>query len=102
MFDQLTSFSNEFVSPFLCGFRKGHITKHALINLIQNLRKTLDKSGLVGCVLMDLSKEYDCINHELLLAKLEAYGLEKSSLNLIYIVIFQTQNRELKGFHDEK
>ena len=32
---------------------------------------------------MDLSKAYDCISHELLIAKLECYGLDKISLKLI-------------------
>ena len=65
----------EFLSPLLCGFRKGISTQHALLNLIQNCQKYLDNSGHIGCVLMDLSKAYDCIDHELLLAKLAAYGL---------------------------
>ena len=32
---------------------------------------------------MDLSRTYDCLPHDLLIAKLEAYGLEKPSLNLV-------------------
>ena len=37
----------------------------------------------VGTVLMDLSKAYDCIPHDLLIDKLEAYGLDKTSLHLL-------------------
>ena len=36
-------------------------------------QKCLDNSGVVGAILMDLSKAFDCLSHELLIAKLEAY-----------------------------
>ena len=38
----------------------------------------------VGVFMMDLSKAIDCISHDLLIAKLHAYGFDKSSLNFIY------------------
>ena len=44
---------------------------------------TLGISEYVGTVLMDLSKAYDCIPHDLLIAKLEAYGLDKTCLHLL-------------------
>ena len=44
----------------------------------------LDASGIVGTVLMDLSKAYDCIVHDLLIAKLEAYGFDRDSLRFMY------------------
>ena len=70
LFDQInTHFSNIF-SPFLCGFRSGHSTQHAILNLLLKWQKCLDEKGIVGTVLMDLSKAYDCLSHELLVAKL--------------------------------
>ena len=53
-----------------------------MTRLIQTLKIELDNSGLVGIILMNLSKGYDCLPLDFLIAKLEAYGLDKSSLNL--------------------
>ena len=73
-----------FVYPFLlCGFRKAHSSQHALFKLLQRWQKELDSSGLVGTILMDLSKAYDCLPHDLIIAKFEVYGLSKSSLSLL-------------------
>ena len=81
---QLSSFIDKFLSPFLSGYRKGYSTQEALLSLIEKWKKSLDKKGFGGAILMDLSKAFDTINHELLLAKLEAYGLSKRALKLIH------------------
>ena len=81
---QLEKYSPNILSPYLCGFRKGYSTQHALLNLLQNWQRCLDKSGVVGTVLMDLSKAYDCISPNLLIAKLAAYGFDRDSLKLLY------------------
>ena len=83
LYQQIEDFANNILSPKLCGFRKGHSTQHALLNLLKNWQKCLDKSGVVGTVLMDLSKAYDCLPHDLLLAKLLAYGFDSSAITLI-------------------
>ena len=67
----------------MCGYRKGYSAQYALCSLIENWKKSLDKKGYAGAILMDLSKAFDTINHELLLAKLHAYGFSKSALKLI-------------------
>ena len=67
----------------LCGFRKTHSTQHALFKLLQSGQQVLDNRGFSGTILMDLSKSYDCIPHNLLIAKLECYGVDKASLRLL-------------------
>ena len=83
LYQQIEDFANKILSPKLCGFRKSHSTQHALLNLLKNWQECLDKSGIVGTVLMDLSKAYDCLPHDLLLAKLSAYGFDESAIALI-------------------
>ena len=51
--------------------------------LIEKWKKELDNKGYAGAILMDLSKAFDTINHELLIAKLYAYGFSKDALELI-------------------
>ena len=66
----------------LCGYRRGLNTQTALLSLIEKWKSILDKKAFSGAVLMDLSKAFDTINHELLIAKLDAYGFSKKSLEL--------------------
>ena len=72
-----------FLNKILCGFRKAQSTQHALFRLLQSWQKELDNSGFIGTILMDLSKAYDCLPHDLIIAKFEAYGLSKNSLKLL-------------------
>ena len=67
----------------MCGYRKGFSTQRALLSLIERRKNTLDESGCSGAILMDLSKAFDTINHDLLIAKLGAYGFDTESLKLI-------------------
>ena len=77
---QINNYIENILSPYLCGYTKGHSSQHALICLIEKWKKILDEKGFCGAVLMDLSKAFDTINHELLIAKIHTYGFEKSAL----------------------
>ena len=83
MLNQITAYMNEYLSPHLCGYRKGFSTQTALPSLIKKWKQILDGKGYRAAVLMDLSKAFDTINHELLIAKLYAYGFTKESLMII-------------------
>ena len=83
MYDQLSTYFDSVFDPRQCGFWSKYSTQHALIRMIVQWHKCLDKSGKVGIIMMDLSKAFDCIDHKLLVAKLSAYGLHEKSLELI-------------------
>ena len=84
MFQQITKYISGSLSPYLCGFRKGYSAQHALLQLTNKLDICLDKKENIGMFMMDLSKAFDCIPHELLIAKLHSYGFSKESLKFTY------------------
>ena len=97
LFDQMEAFFKDKFSMYLCGFRKGYSTQYALTHLLYKWQKCLDKSGIVGTLLMDLSKAYDCLPHDLIIAKLEAYGFDKNSLKLILSYLTNRKQRVKNG-----
>ena len=79
----MSIFVENFLSPYMCGYRKGFRTQQTLLSFIETWKKVLDRKGYGSAVLMDLSKAFDTINDDLLLAKLHAYGFTNKSLRLI-------------------
>ena len=57
------------------GFRNKHSTTHALIDLTETIRKSLDDNEFACGVFLDLKKAFDTVNHKILLKKLEHYGV---------------------------
>ena len=84
MQNQINVHIKSFLSPYLCGYRKGFNSPHALISLIERWRKSLDNKGYGGAVLMDLSKAFDALNYDLLTAKFHAYGSDIKTLKLLH------------------
>ena len=63
------------------GFRARHSTNHCLLDLTENIRKTIDKNEYAVRVFVDLQKAFNTVDHNILLSKLSHYGIRGVSLN---------------------
>ena len=82
LFSQLLQHSGKSLNSILCGVHKAHSAQHVYFKLLHSWRGELFKCGFVSTIQMVLSKAYDCISHELLIARLECYNLDEISLKL--------------------
>ena len=77
--------------PFLSAYRENYSAQHVLITLVEEWKKHLDNNEIVGGILIDLSKTFDSIPHDLLIAKLIAYGFDKTALKYMYSYLKKRQ-----------
>ena len=99
---QVKPYTNSFLSPLLCGYREGYSTQHALLRLVENCKKALDQKMNTGAVFIDLSKAFDCLNHDLLIAKLDAYGFTRLALKYIKSYLRDRKQRvKMNGSYSE-
>ena len=80
---QIVSYMDTYLSPYLCGYKKGHCVQYGF-KTVRKMRIFLDEKGYGDVILMDLSKAFDTLNHELLIAKLNAHGFSHNYLSLLY------------------
>ena len=70
-----------------CGF---------LLSMIEKWKSVVDKAKYFGALLTDLSKTFDCISYELILAKLYAYGFSLRALRLIHSYLTNRKQKTRK------
>ena len=83
IYKQINNFMENKISKCVTGFRKSHGTQHSLIAMLEKWKKALDKEENLSAIFMDISKAFDTINHDLLLARLKAYGFSKQALSFM-------------------
>ena len=64
-----------------------------LINMLEKWKNTLDKRGFVCAMFIDLSKTFDAMNHDLLIAKLGAHGFQKDALSFMKSYLTKRRQR---------
>ena len=99
MHDSLYTFldSNNLIYSRQSGFRKGHSTETALIKITDDLLFNLDKDEVSGMILVDYQKALDMLDHNILLEKLVAYGLENRELQWCQSYLSQRKQVVQKG-----
>ena len=65
---QLSNYFDNILSRFQCGFRKCYSPQHSLLLMVDKWKKAVDSNNVFGAVLTDLSKAFDCIYQDLLVA----------------------------------
>ena len=66
------------------GFRKGFNTQHILLAMTEKMKTSRDSKQFYGAILTDLSKAFDCICYELLIANLNKYGFNEK----VFLMVF--------------
>ena len=80
--DCLSKFLHEFrlFHKTQSGFRSQHSCETALVHMIDSWLNALDSSKMIGVVLVDFKKAFDLVDHQILLSKLEIYGIKENAL----------------------
>ena len=91
MFQQISKFMEPLLSKCQWGFRKRYSTQYCLLAMREKWNSSVDKGSSFGALLTDLSKAFDCLSHELLIAKLHAYGFSLKALRLVNSFLTNTR-----------
>ena len=83
MHESLSDFLHEYnlLHKTQSGFRTQHSCETALVNMIDSWLNALDNGKMVGVVLVDFKKAFDLVAHQILIDKLEVYGIKDDALS---------------------
>ena len=93
LFKQISEYFEPILSKFQYGFRKGYSAQHCLLAMLEKWKLAVDSKRNFGALLTDLFKAFDCLPHDLLLAKLNAYGFSLPALRLVQSYLSNRKQR---------
>ena len=80
IYKQINSYMEDKFAKWLVGFRKSHGTQHLLLTMLKKWKGGIDNASYVSSLFMNLSKAFDTINHDLMLASITDLNLMHSYL----------------------
>ena len=83
MLKQISEHFEPILSKLKCGFRKGFSAQNVFLSMLGKWKMVVDNKKAFGAVITDLSKAFDCLSHDVLLANLNAYGFSLPALRLM-------------------
>ena len=88
---------------FQFGFREKHSTNHAVMKMVQKIQEVIKDKNIAFGVFIDLQKAFDTVNHNILLNKLDSYGIRGIAKNWIKSYLTDRQQYvSIDGFESEK
>lgn len=88
--------SNNLFNPLQSGFRAGHSTSSALLKVTDDIRKSMDNKMLTILLLLDFSKAFDCVDHDILLARLLSMNFSENAVGWFRSYLSERKQR-VKG-----
>ena len=79
----MSEYFESFLSKYQYGFRKGFSTQQCLLSMLEKWKYAIDNRKMFGALLTNLSKVFNCRSHDLLIARLNTYGLSLAALGLV-------------------
>ena len=79
----MSQFFENIFSKDQCEFYKGVSTQECLLAMLKKWERSVDNSKMFGALLIDLVETFDCLEHELFIAKLNTYGFSLTVLKLV-------------------
>ena len=99
MLEQMSQFFGNIFSKYQCTFRKGFSTQQCVLPILEKWERPANNSKMFDVLLTDLSTAFYCLDYELLIAKLNAYGFSLTALKLVHNYLSDRKKTDKNKFN---